>query len=119
MKIFTFPAWCNYGGGDSRDSWVEVELTDEEAERLIAYGTQPDIYYDSDFGSCEEISDIYQKVYAAAVDQMTDEILCYDDSLDDEYRNDPEWRADSLYQCDVRFPNEFEEMIVDEEEEEE
>lgn len=45
MKKFTFTAYCTLGKGDSGESWIDVELTDDEAERLEKYGTQPDIYY--------------------------------------------------------------------------
>lgn len=114
MKTFTFTAWCNYGPGDSGESWVDIELTDEEAERLVYFGTQPDIYY-SDFSECQELSDIYQKVYAAAVDQMTAELRDIADWLDEKYVNDPNWKVDAIYACGVNFPEEFEEMLQDEE----
>lgn len=117
MKEFTFPAYCSYGKCASGESWIDVELTDEEAEKLIKYGTQSETFYNG-FDECEELEDLYDKIYEIAVEQMTDEIL-FDDWLDDEYRNDPEWRADDLYSCGVNFPNEFEDMLVDEDEEDE
>lgn len=113
MKEFTFTAWCNYGKGDSGESWVDVELTDEEAEKLIKYGTKPEIYYD-EFSDCEELQDIYNKVYSIAVEQITDE-LRDTDWLDEKYKDDPNWRADYIYSCGVNFPNEFEDMLVEEE----
>lgn len=117
MKEFTFTAWCNYGKGDSGESWVDVELTDEEAEKLIKYGTKPEIYYD-EFSDCEELQDIYNKVYSIAVEQITDE-LRDTDWLDEKYKDDPNWRADHIYSCGVNFPNEFEDMLVEEDEAEE
>lgn len=113
MKEFSFPAWCNYGGGDSRESWVDVELTDEEAEKLIKYGTQADIYY-NDFRRCQELKDLYQKIYTIAVDQMTEELKAWGD-LDEQYANDPAWRINDLYQCGVNFPEEFEDLLIDDE----
>ncbi len=117
MKEFTFTACCRIGKLDSGESWVDVELTDEEAERLIKYGTQPDIFYNG-FDECEELEDLYDKVYEIAVEQITDE-LRDSDMLEDEERDDPNWRADDLYSCFVNFPSEFEDMLIDEEEDDE
>ena len=113
MKEFTFIAYCTYGRGDSGESYVDVELTEKESKKLIKYGTNPDIYY-NDFENCEELKDIYDKVYAIAVEQMTDELRDFGD-LDDEYANVPNWKIDDLYHCGVNFPEEFEDMLVEEE----
>lgn len=114
MKEFTFPAWCNFGKCDSGETWVDVELTDEEAERLIKYGTQAEIYYNG-FSECEELKDIYKKVYAIAIKQMTEEIREFGD---DDHTADPDWEVDDTYACGVNFPNEFEDMLVGEDENE-
>jgi hypothetical protein len=114
MKEFTFAAYCTFGKGDSGESWIDVELTDEEAEVLIKYGTQADIYYNG-FDECEELKELYDKIYAIAVEQMTDELRELGD-LDDEYANIPNWKVDDTYQCGVNFPGEFEYMLVDKEE---
>lgn len=111
MKEFTFPIYCYYGQGDSGESWIDVELTDEEAERLIEYGTKADVYEDG-FDECEELKDIYEKLYALAVEQITDEIR----DSDDEYADNPNWKADENYPCGVGFPEEFEDMLIDDEE---
>ena len=114
MKEFTFIAYCSFGKGDSGETWVDIELSDAEAEELIKYGTQPDIFYDG-FGECDELSELYNKIYAIAVDQITEE-LRGTDWIDEEDLNNPDWRADDLYHCGVNFPEEFEEMLVDDEE---
>ena len=113
MKEFTFTAWCNYGKGDSGESWIDVELTDEEAKLLIKFGTQAEIYYGG-FSRCEELKDLYQKVYTLAVEQMTEELKEFGD-LDDKYRSDPNWKVDDLYPCGVNFPSEFEDLLTEEE----
>lgn len=110
MKEFTFTAYCTFGKGDSGETWIDVELTDEEAERLIKYGTQSDIYWDG-FSKCEELKDIYQKVYAIAIEQITEELKEWDDDA-----RDPDWEADDTYACGVNFPKEFEDMLVGEDE---
>lgn len=111
MKTYSLVAWCCFGKGDSSETWVDIELTDEEAERLVYYGTQPDIYY-NEFCRCKELEDIYQKVYAIAVKQITEELKDYGGyMLDEEHRNDPNWKADDLYACGVNFPSEFEDLL--------
>ena len=110
MKEFTFIAYCSYGKGDSGETWVDVELTDEEAEQLIKYGTDPDYFYDG-FNECEELSELYDKIYEIAVAQITEELRDADWLEEEDGINDPEWRADYLYSCGVNFPEEFEEML--------
>lgn len=111
MREFTFTAWCNYGKGDSGESWINVWLTDEEAERLLHYGTKAEIFYEG-FDKCEELKDLYAKIYEIAVAQITEEIKdgC---GMKEDYK--PEWRADNTYQCGVNFPNSFEYTLVEEE----
>ena len=111
MKEYTFIAYCTFGRGDSGETEVTVELTDEEAERLIKYGTQPDIYYDG-FSRCEQLKDLYKKIYNIAVDQMTEEMR---DFGDDDHASDPDWKVDDTYACGVNFPFEFEDLLPEEE----
>ena len=113
MKEFTFTAYCTFGKGDSGESWIDVELTDEEAESLEKYGTQPDIYYNG-FSQCKELEDLYKKLYNLAVDQMTEEMRDFGD-LEEKYANDPNWKVDDLYPCGVNFPTEFEDMLLEDE----
>ena len=113
MKEFTFVAYCTYGKGDSGETWVDVELTDEEAEKLIKYGTQSDIFYDG-FDQCEELKDLYDKIYEIAIEQIPDELRDAE-WIDEENLDNLDWRADDLYSCGVNFPEKFEEMLVDEE----
>jgi uncharacterized protein (UPF0128 family) len=113
MKEFTFTAYCTFGKGDSGESWIDVELSDEESERLEKYGTQPDIYY-NEFYRCEELKDLYNKIYAIAINQMTEEMRDFGD-LEEKYANDPNFKVDDLYPCGVNFPFEFEDMLVEDE----
>lgn len=116
MNTITFLAYCTFGKGDSGETEVDVELTDEEYERVMTLGTKADVYYNG-FSRCAELKDIYDKVYAIAVDQMTDEILMGDFDEDDERLSDPNWKADDTYACGVNFPWDFEDMIEEEEDE--
>ena len=111
MKKFAFIAYCTFGRGDSGETKVEVELTDEEAEMLIRFGTQPDIYYNG-FSRCKELKEIYQKIYHLAVCQMTEEML---DFGNEDHSDNPNWQVDDDYACGVNFPYEFEEMLIEDE----
>ena len=113
MKEFTFMVCCDFCDGYVAETSIDVELTDKEAKRLIKYGTQYETYYD-EFSRCEELQDIYKKVYDAAIKQMTKEIREFK-NLDDECANDPNWKLDDFYPCSVAFPSEFE-LMLDEEE---
>ena len=112
MKEFTFTAYCQFGKGDSGETFLDVELTDKEVEELLHYGTQAEIYYNG-FSRCEELKELYLKLYALAVDQMTEEMRDYG-YLDEKYASDTNWRIDEIYPCGVMFPFEFENMLADE-----
>lgn len=107
MKEYTFTAYCTFGKGDSGETEIEVVLTDEEAERLVKFGTQPDIYYNG-FYLCKELKDLYSKIYNLAVDQMTEEMR---DFGDEDHSDDPNWKVDDTYACGVNFPAEFEDLF--------
>ena len=113
MKEYTFIAYCSFGKGDSGESWVDVELTDEEHDSLLKFGTQPEIYYNG-FSQCKELTDLYNKIYNIAIKQMTEEMRDFGD-LEEKYANDPNWKVDDLYPCGVNFPFEFEEMLSEDE----
>jgi hypothetical protein len=109
MKEYTFIAYCTFGRGDSGETEVEVELTDEEAERLEYYGKKADIYYDG-FRTCEPLRDIYKKIYTIAIEQMTEEMI---DFGTEDHSDNPNWKVDDDYACGVNFPKEFEELLED------
>ncbi len=111
MKEFTFIAYCAFGKGDSGETEIEVELTEEEAERLVKFGTQPDIYY-NEFSRCHELEDLYRKIYDLAVKQMTEEMIAFGD---EDHSDNPNWQVDDDYACGVNFPREFEDMLLEDE----
>ena len=111
MKKYTFTAYCTFGKGDSGESWLEIELTDEEAERLERYALSPEVYYNG-FSCCKELSDLYNRIYTIAINQMTEEMRDFGD-LDEELAQDPNWKIDDMYACGVHFPFEFENLLKD------
>lgn len=58
MREFTFPAWCSYGKGDNGESEITINLNDENAELLVKYASDPDVYYKG-FDACLELSPLY------------------------------------------------------------
>lgn len=115
MKEFIFPAWCKSGKFCSGETMVEVSLTDEESERLVKFGTDPQVLYSfRGFYNCSALNDIYSKVYNIAVIQITQELMEWMDEDDEDEAailNNPNWRADDLYEVGVGFPRDFEKLI--------
>lgn len=98
MKIVEFEAWCRFGRGDSGESYVEVELTEEELERLEEQDQA------EDFDECEDVRDIYKKVYAVAVAQITEELRESDKEYGTTYLEGYE-SADDVYSIGVNWPD--------------
>lgn len=105
MKEFTFRAWCKSGKFCMGDSHVCVELTDEEAAKLTEFAAT---FYSS-FSEIDELSDIYDKVHAIAVKQITEEMRDWggEDEEETEKMRDPNWSAEDWYSIVVGLPLEF------------
>lgn len=103
MITLYFPCWLLPYNGD----WEEaIEVTDDEYERLKkAFLTGEDFIY------CEEVKDIFDRVYEIVVESATDSLLSYNEDISKEYGRIENWRADNLYQIGIRFPNEFDELL--------
>lgn len=99
MKKLIFPGFVNFGGGDSCDTEVEIELSEAEENRLrIAARTE------EEFNACEDVRDIYKRVYEALVASETAQIRKYNE----EYRDMPsEWRIDKVFRVGISFPDEY------------
>ena len=104
MITVEFPCYTNFGGGDSVDWEIEVELTDEEYARLKSALEKIDEDAEEKFYENKDLADIYKKVYALAVDEATTDALCYNEDLKEKYGNDPTWRANKLYMIGVEYP---------------
>ena len=110
MPVLEFPAVCSYGKGDSGTSWIEFELTEEEESRLISAFKDTETYIHG-FRSSDAVSDIYDKIWEAANEQITEELLGMDEMLEEGEK------ASDLYQLWVNFPEEFEGLYHLEDEE--
>lgn len=102
MKEYTFFATTDIGDGET---YIDVTLTDEEAELLEKYGKKSSVYYN--FSECEELAEIYNKVYDEAVDVLTEELIEYEEDADED------WRANDTYSIHIHLPSEFENDLED------
>ena len=105
MKTVEFPCYTNFGGCDSTDWEIEVELTDDEYSRLESVLKDIDAECpDVEFHKNKDLEDIFKKVYEEAVEQATADALFYDEDLQAKYGNDKTWRADMRYLINVNYP---------------
>lgn len=99
MAKVEFLAWCRLSRFDSGMTYVDVELTFEEINRLAAQDKDA-----CSFAECEAVRDIYHKVYEQAVEQITEEMREADD-MGTAYLKEGQ-RADDVYPIDVEWPKE-------------
>lgn len=90
--LVTFDCWCNFGKGDSGESYVEVEITEEEYARLKEAEDSGE-----EFCDCEAVADIYKKVYALAEADATADLRAAGILEDDE-------EAGDVYYIGVNYP---------------
>lgn len=109
MKEYVFPGYCTFGKCDSGTSWIEFELTEEEESRLIAAFKDHETYIHG-FRSSDAVSDIYDKIWKVANEQITEELLGMDEMLEEGEK------ASDIYQIWVNFPEEFEELYQEDKE---
>lgn len=103
MQVVEFVAQCEFGRGDYGETVVSVWLTDEEAARLrrMAAG----LFWEMSFESCVYVKDIYDKVYAKAVDQITGELLEYDEHVKEAVEEGD--KVDAVYGITIDWPEEY------------
>lgn len=99
MAKVEFLAWCRLSRFDSGMTYVDVELTFEEINRLAAQDKDA-----CSFAECEAVRDIYEKVYEAAVAQTTEEMR-EADAQGTWYLSEGQ-RADDVYPVEVEWPKE-------------
>ena len=105
--LVTFDYWLSYGKGDSGEGYIEMEITEEEYERL----RKAFIKFGEEFDECEMVADIYDRVWDLANEDATSTLVAeglleegtkaserypigvcypfsYDDFDDDEFEDD-------------------------------
>lgn len=110
MANYHFGAWVSFGKGDSGETEFDLELTDEEFERMEALRKTPADERE-EFRNCKALNDIYKKAYEAAVSLITFEQIEYaeyePDDWDEEVKGRP-WRADDTFPVTVTVPWQWE-----------
>jgi hypothetical protein len=92
--LVTFEYSLCYGKGDYGEAYIEMELTDEEYERLqIAQESG------EEFFCCESVKDIYDRAYELAEEDATCDLI--DAGILDKDR-----RASESYPIEVYYPEE-------------
>jgi hypothetical protein len=94
FMLVTFDYSLCYGKGDYGEAYIEMELTEEEYGRL-----QKAKESGEDFFDCESIKDIYDKAYALADEDATNDLIAVDVL-------DKGKKASELYPIEVYFPEE-------------
>lgn len=92
--LVNFNYSISFGKGDGADSYVEMEITDEEYARL-----QEAQESGEDFEDCELVADIYERVYELADEDATQDLI------DAEYLEEDE-KASELYSIVIDYPEE-------------
>ena len=90
--LVTFDYSLCYGKGDYGEAYIEMELTEEEYERL-----QEAQESGEDFIDCELVKDVYNRAYALADEEATNDLI----SADVLAKNK---KASDLYPIEVYFP---------------
>ena len=93
--LVTFNYSIIFGKGDGADSCVEMEITQEEYERLKDAQESGE-----DFEDCELVADIYERVYELADEDATQDLIDADE-LDEDCE-----RASELYPIVIDYPEE-------------
>lgn len=105
MVKYQFGAWVSFGKGDSGETEFEIELTDEEFERMEALRNTPADDRE-EFRKCAALRDIYLKAYEVACVQITDEQIDYSEYDPDwgEAEKGRPWRVDDTFPVTVTVP---------------
>lgn len=106
MKEFVFPAYISFGKMDNAETEVRVILTDEEAAMLEEAAKKDP---EGRIADCEELGALVDRIYDAADEQFTKELLESDREYHTEYcrDNNPNWKASWEYGIGVNFPEEL------------
>ena len=112
--LFPLECWCSFGKGDSGDSYIEMEVTEEEYARLEAARQSG-----KEFCDCAEVADLYDRAYELADEDATGNLIMADILEKGE-------RASDIYSIGVCFErleddeyDEYDEDDEDDEDEEE
>lgn len=87
------------GTGDGSDCDMDVDITEEEYERLKKAKESG-----KEFWECEEVADLYDRLYDIANDSATEDLIYNDEDFKEYYEEDETTKASDLYSISVEFP---------------
>ena len=95
QMYMTFLCGTSYSPSD----WEEdIEVTEEEHERLTtAMKTGKDFY------NCEDVKDIYNRIYDIVDESATESLLEYDEDIQKKYGDNADFKASDLYSIFIQF----------------
>ena len=97
--LLTFNCTMMNGTGDGSDWDIDVDVTEEEFKRLNAAKN-----LGKDFCNCEEVADIYDRIYDIANDSATEDLIYNDEEFREYYEEDETTKASDYFSITVEFP---------------
>lgn len=99
--LITFNCTMMNGTGDGSDWDIDVDITEEEFERLKKAKESG-----KDFDECEDVSDIYNRIYDIANEDATEDLIDNDEEFQEYYEEDETTTASDFYSISVNYPEE-------------
>jgi hypothetical protein len=87
------------GTGDGTDWDIDVDITEEEIERLKKAKNSG-----KDFQDCEEVADLYDRLYDLANESATEDLIDNDEEFQEYYEEDETTTASDFYSISVEYP---------------
>lgn len=97
--LITFNCSLMNGTGDGSDWDIDVDITEEEFERIKRAKESG-----KDFDECEEVKDIYDRLYDIANESATQDLIDNDEEFQEYYEEDETVTASDFYSVSVDYP---------------
>lgn len=97
--LLTFNCTMMNGTGDGSDWDIDVDIIEEEVERLKKAKESG-----KDFCECQDVSDIYDRLYDIANESATEDLIDNDEEFQEYYEEDETTMASDFYSINVEFP---------------
>lgn len=97
--LITFNCTMMNGTGDGSDWDIDVDITEEEYERLKK-AKETNV----EFKHCEEVQDIYKRICDIADESATQDLIDNDEEFQEYYEEDETTTASDFYSISVDYP---------------
>lgn len=98
--LLTFNCTMMNGTGDGSDWDIDMDISEGEVERLKQAKESG-----KDFWECEEVRDIYARLYDIADESATEDLIDNDYEFQEYWEEDNTMMASHLYSIKVWFPD--------------